>query len=131
MRAAAIALVLLATLLPAAAAAAQSTITCTASVTADLSTTPTLRDLKPSILPVLGFRALPAAGEFKHVARLGGTAVGLYVYRVDEDTAHMRLFEYADEPGELLADTPLGGEMTEMTYRIPGGEEMITAYCYW
>ena len=130
MRAAAIALVLLATLLPAAAAAAQSTITCTASVTADLSTTPTLRDLKPSILPCSVSRRC----RYRRVqarCRARGTAVGLYVYRVDEDTAHMRLFEYADEPGELLADTPLGGEMTEMTYRIPGGEEMITAYCYW
>ena len=88
--------------------------------------------LKPSVLPVLGYRATPGRSEFKHLARLHGVSVGLYVYRVDENKAHMRLFEYDDGDTQgLLADTALRDDLTELTFRAPGSEEMVTAYCYW
>ena len=113
-------------------AVARSTITCAASVTSNLSTVPAIRDLKPSVLPVLEYNAEPDAREFKHVTRLQDVAVGLYVYRVDEATAHMRLFEYGEERHPaLLADTPLSASLTELSFRPPGGDDMVTAYCYW
>lgn len=101
-------------------------VTCAAAVTDGQA----VRDLKPSYLPVLAYKQEPGEGEFKQLAMMGDVPVRLYVYRVNEQSLRMRIFEDGPEGRELLADTDMVGEMTQLSYRSIGGDRMVTAYCY-
>jgi hypothetical protein len=116
---------------PAVAAAQASSITCAASVTHDLGPRQTVKDLKPSILPIVPFGTKPQDREFKHVATIDGAAIGLFVYRVSDGLAHMQLFEREASGNAVLADTALKNDITELSYRSLGGSDLVTAYCYW
>ena len=105
-------------------------VTCAASVTTGIGRAQELRDLKPSSLPVLAYADLPGEREFKHLARIAGEPIRLYVYRVNENLLHMQIFAPAGEGKAVLADTPLAGEMGELTWAPLGGKEMVTAFCY-
>lgn len=131
MRRVALGLAALATLATPVAAAPAASITCTASVTNDLGPRQTIKDLKPSRLPVIAYGATPKEREFKHLATIGGTAIGLFVYRVNEELAHMQLFERGAPGHAILADTALTAEITELSFRSVGGSDLVTAYCYW
>ena len=131
MRGVALWLAALAALATPVAAAPAASITCAASVTNDLGPRQTIKDLKPSILPVIAYGATPGEREFKHLATIGGTAIGLFVYRVNEDLAHMPLFERGAPGHAMLADTAIRGDITELSFRSLGGADLVTAYCYW
>lgn len=123
-------MILACTVVPVAAAPA-STITCAAAVTSDLGPRQTIKDLKPSVLPILAFGAEPGEREYKHIANIDEAAIGLFVYRVNDEIVHMQLFERG-APGEaILADTALTGDVTELSFRSLGGSDLVTAYCYW
>jgi hypothetical protein len=101
-------------------------VTCAAAVTEGQA----VRDLKPSFLPVLPYKQEPGDKEFKQLAMFGDVPVRLYVYRVNEQMLRVRIFEDGPAGRELLADTDLDGEMTQLSYRPIGGDRMVTAYCY-
>lgn len=101
-------------------------VTCAAAVTEGQA----VRDLKPSFLPVLPYNQQPGEGEWKQLALIGDVPVRLYVYRVNENMVRVRIFEDGPACWELLADTDLNGEMTQLSYRPIGGDRMVTAYCY-
>lgn len=101
-------------------------VTCAAAVTIGQN----VRDLDPSFLPVLAYKAVPGERQFKHLAMFGDTPVRLYVYRVNETMIRLRIFEEGKDGQQLLADTDLAGEMTQLSYRSVGGDQMVTAYCY-
>lgn len=101
-------------------------VTCAAAVT----TGQAVRDLDTSWLPVLDYNKEPGEREFKHLAMFGDTPVRLYVYRVNETMIRLRIFEDGAAGRQLLADTELAGEMTQLSYRPVGGDVMVTAYCY-
>lgn len=105
---------------------AATQVTCAAAVTEGQA----VRDLKPSFLPVLPYNQEPGEGEWKQLAVFGEVPVRLYVYRVNEEMIRVRIFEDGPEGRELLADTDLDGEMTQLSYRPIGGDRMVTAYCY-
>jgi len=111
--------------------AAPETVECAAAVTRDLGPRQTLRDLDPTVLPVLDYKAEPKEREFKPLPKLGDVRVGVYVYRVNDAVAHVQIFEYGDKDRAVLADTALNDEVTELTFRPPGGTDMVTVYCYW
>lgn len=114
------------------AAAQPASITCAASVTENLGPQQTLRDLAPFVLPIIAFRAVPEAGQYKRLAILeDGAEVGLSVYRVNETVAHMEIAEIGAAGEDMLADTAIQGPITDLSYRVPGGSEMVTAWCYW
>ena len=101
-------------------------VTCAAAVTVGQD----VRDLKPSFLPVLPYKQEPGDGEWKQLALIGDVPVRLYVYRVNAKTIRLRIFEDGPSGRDLLADTDLSGEMTQLSYRPIGGDRMVTAYCY-
>ncbi len=101
-------------------------VTCAAAVTEGQA----VRDLKPSFLPVLPYKQEPGETEYKQLAMFGDVPVRLYVYRVNEQMIRVRIFEDGPTGRELLADTDLNGEMTQLSYRPIGGDRMVTAYCY-
>ena len=101
-------------------------VTCAAAVTRGQA----VRDLDPSWLPVLDYNKEPREREFKHLAMFGDTPVGLYVYRVNDTMIRLRIFEDGAAGKQLLADTELAGDMTQLSYRSVGGDTMVTAYCY-
>jgi hypothetical protein len=101
-------------------------VTCAGAVTEGQA----VRDLKPSFLPVLPYKAEPGDREFKQLAIFGDVPVRLYVYRVDENMLRVRIFEDGAAGKQLLADTELAGETTQLSYRSIGGDKMVTAYCY-
>jgi hypothetical protein len=101
-------------------------VTCAAAVTEGQA----VRDLKPSFLPVLPYNQQPGDGEWKQLALFGEVPVRLYVYRVNENMVRVRIFEDGPAGRDLLADTDLNGEMTQLSYRPIGGDRMVTAYCY-
>ena len=101
-------------------------VTCAAAVTEGQE----VRDLKPSFLPVLPYKQEPGEGEWKQLAMFGDVPVRLYVYRVNEQMIRLRIFEDGPAGRELLADTGLDGEMTQLSYRPLGGDRMVTAYSY-
>jgi hypothetical protein len=90
-----------------------------------------VRDLKPTVLPILPYGIEPAEGEFKHLMTIGTIPVGLFAYRVNANLVHITIFEPGAEGSDVLADTAMQGSLTELTYRPPGGTEMITVHCYW
>lgn len=89
-----------------------------------------VRDLDPSYLPVLPYKAEPKEREFKQLAMFGDVPVRLYVYRVNEATIRLRIYEDGAGGKQLLADTDLVGDMTQLSYRSLGGDTMVTAWCY-
>ena len=101
-------------------------VTCAAAVTVGQD----VRDLKPSFLPVLPYKQEPGDREWKQLAMFDDVPVRLYVYRVNENMIRLRIFEDGPSGRELLADTDLNGEMTQLSYRPIGGDRMVTAYCY-
>jgi hypothetical protein len=101
-------------------------VTCAAAVTEGQD----VRDLKPSYLPVLPYKQEPTEREFKQLAMFGDVPVRLYVYRVNESILRVRIYEQGAASQELLADTELAGETTQLSYRPIGGDKMVTAYCY-
>jgi hypothetical protein len=132
MRRAALPIALVASLLLPAAAWGQATsISCAAAVTHDLGPRQTIKDLSPSSLPILRYNAVPGEREFKHLATIDGRAIGLFVYRVNENIVHMQVYERDAEGETMLADTALQGDITELSYRPLGGSDLVTAYCYW
>lgn len=127
--AAALALTMLAT--PALAIDSGATsVTCAGAVTTGIGAKQELRDLQPSDLPVLAYAELPGKRQFKQLARIGDDVIRLYVYRVSETVMHMQIFEPTGDGKAVLADTPLAGEMAELTWAPLGGGEMVTVYCY-
>ena len=111
--------------------AAMTTVTCAAGVTTGLGTPQqAVRDIAPTDLPVLAYRAVPAERDYKQLMRLGDVPVRLYVYRVNAEIVHMQIFEESANGKQLLADTVLSGDNAELSYRPPGGREMVTAYCF-
>lgn len=107
-----------------------TSVTCAGAVTTGQGTHQTVRDLKPSELPVLAYSMKPAEREFKQLAVFGDVPVRLYVYRVNENLLRLRIYEDGATGEDLLADTDLSGEVTQLSYRVLGGDEMVTAYCY-
>lgn len=107
-------------------------VTCAAGVTTHMGTNEQrVVDLEPTYVQVLAYSAEPKGREdFMQLMHLGTVPIRLYVYRVTEDLLHMQIFEQTDEGKEVLADTPLIGEMGELTWRTLGGSAMVTAYCY-
>src|SRR5690606_24966378 len=105
---------------------AATEVTCAAAVTEGQA----VRDLKPSFLPVLPYNQEPGEREWKQLALIEEIPVRLYVYRVNEQMLRMRIFEDGSAGRELLADTDLAGEMTQLSYRSIGGDRMVTAWCY-
>jgi hypothetical protein len=105
---------------------AAAEVTCAAAVTKGEA----VRDLQPSILPVLGYKDEPGEQQFKQLAMFGDIPVRLYVYRVNEQMIRVRIYEDGPAGRQLLADTELAGEMTQLSYRPIGGDQMVTAYCY-
>ena len=105
---------------------AATEVTCAGAVTRGQE----VRDLDPSYLPVLPYDAEPKEREFKQLAKLGDVPVRLYVYRVNEAMIRLRIYEQGADSVELLADTDLTGEMTQLSYRSVGGDTMVTAWCY-
>ena len=101
-------------------------VTCAAAVTEGQA----VRDLQPSFLPVLPYKQEPGEGDWKQLALFGDVPVRLYVYRVNAEMIRIRIFEDGPAGRELLADTDLDGEMTQLSYRPIGGDRMVTAYCY-
>lgn len=89
-----------------------------------------LRDLEPSSLPVLAYADLPGEGDFRQLTKVDGVPVRLYVYRVNETLMHVQIFEQRGNAKGVLADTPLAGDITELTWRSLGSSEMVTVYCY-
>ena len=101
-------------------------VTCAAAVTEGQA----VRDLKPSYLPVLPYKQEPTEREFKQLAMFGDVPVRLYVYRVNDSILRVRIYEQGATSQELLADTELAGETTQLSYRPIGSDKMVTAYCY-
>lgn len=89
-----------------------------------------VRDLDPSYLPVLPYNAEPKEREFKQLAMFDEVPVRLFVYRVNEQTVRLRIYEDGEGGMDLLADTDLTGDMTQLSYRSIGGDIMVTAWCY-
>jgi hypothetical protein len=111
--------------------AGATTVSCAAALTTGIgSSDQQLRDLEPSYLPVLAYAALPGEGDFKQLTKIDGVPVRLYVYRVNETLMHLQIFEQHGNEKGVLADTPLAGDMTELTWRSLGSSEMVTVYCY-
>lgn len=107
-----------------------ATVTCTGAVTTGIGGKQELRDLTPSDLPVLAYAELPRDRQFKQLAKIGDEAIRLYVYRVNEQVLHMQIFALDGDGKDVLADTPMAGEVAELTWAPLGGDEMVTAYCY-
>lgn len=105
---------------------AATEITCAGAVTKGQE----VRDLDPSYLPVLPYNTDPKEREFKQLAMFGDVPVRLYIYRVNETMIRLRIYEAGGTANELLADTGLTGEMTQLSYRSVGGDVMVTAWCY-
>jgi hypothetical protein len=117
---------------PAAGVSASATgLTCAAGVTTHIGTKEQrVVDLEPAWLPVLAYAAKPREGEFMALMRFNDVPIRLYVYRVTETLMHMQIFEPAEGGKSVLADTPVAGDMGELTWRSLGGSAMVTAYCY-
>ena len=107
-----------------------TSVTCAAAVTSGIGGAEELRDLKPSDLPVLAYAELPGDRQFKQLTRIGGEAIRLYVYRVNDKLLHMQIFEPVGDGKAVLADTPLAGDAPELTWAPLGGREQVTVYCY-
>lgn len=105
-------------------------VTCAAAVTTGIGGKQELRDLEPSDLPVLAYAELPRDKQFKPLTRIGDEAIRLYVYRVNEKLLHMQIFEPVGDGKVVLADTPLAGDTSELTWAPLGGREQVTVYCY-
>ena len=126
---AAVAFGLLAT--PALAIEASATsVTCAAAVTTGIGGALELRDLEPSDLPVLAYAEMPEDKQFKALTKIGDEEIRLYVYRVNDRLMHMQIFEPTDSGKAVLADTPLAGDTSELTWAPLGGKEQVTVYCY-
>lgn len=111
--------------------AGATSVRCAAALTTGIgSSDQQLRDLEPSYLPILAYATLPGEGDFKQLTKIDGVPVRLYVYRVNDTVMHVQIFEQHDTEKGVLADTPLSGDMTELTWRSVGSSEMVTVYCY-
>jgi hypothetical protein len=123
---------LLLCLLGAPASAQPNSLECAAALTEDFGRpTQAVRDLKPTVLPILAYGAEPGEGDFKHLATIGGVPIRLFAYRVNAEVVHISIFEPGMDGGDVLADTAMQGAITELTYRPLGGTEMVTVHCYW
>ena len=130
-RALASALVLAALSAPALAVDGSATsVTCAGAVTTKLSTQPEVRDLEPSMLPVLAYKAEPKEREYKRLAKFGDVPVDVLVYRVNEKTLRLQIFEDGPNGPQVLADAPLGTDLSDLTYRPIGADQLVTVYCY-
>ena len=111
--------------------AGSTSVTCSAAVTTSLGAADQkLRDLDSSDLPVLAYSAVPGDRQFKQLAKIDDVPIRLYVYRVNDKLLHMQIFEMGASGKGILADTPLSGDVAELTWRQLGGSEMVTAFCY-
>lgn len=111
--------------------ASATSVTCAAAVTTEIGRAgQQVRDLEPSDLPVLAYRELPGEGQFKALTRIGDAPIRLHVYRVNERLLHMQVFTPTEGGKQVLADTPLSGDTSEMTWAPLGGQEQVTVYCY-
>ncbi len=110
--------------------ASASTVTCAGAVTTGLGTRLAVRDLSPTDLPVLAFHSVPKDREYKQLARFGAVQVRMFVYRVSGKELHLQLFEPTTSGNQVLADVALAGELPELSYRAPGGDQIVTVYCY-
>jgi hypothetical protein len=105
-------------------------VTCAAAVTTGIGGVQEVRDLSPSELPVLPYGAQPGERQFKQLARIGEAPIRLFVYRVNETLLHMQVYEAVGDGKAVLADTPLVGEVSELSWGPLGGRELVTVYCY-
>ena len=111
--------------------AGSASVMCSAAVTTGLGAADQkLRDLDASDLPVLAYSAVPGERQFKQLAKINDVPIRLYVYRVNDKLLHMQIFEMGAAGKGILADTPLSGDVAELTWRPLGGNEMVTAFCY-
>ena len=110
--------------------ASATTVTCAAAVTTGIGGNQALRDLEPSDLPVLAYAELPKERQFKSLTKIGDEAIRFYVYRVNDKLLHMQIFEMMPDGKAVLADTPLAGDTSELTWAPLGGREQVTVYCY-
>lgn len=107
-----------------------TSVTCAAAVTTGIGGNQALRDLEPSDLPVLAYAELPKERQFKSLTKIGDEAIRLYIYRVNDKLLHMQIFEMMPDGKAVLADTPLAGDTSELTWAPLGGREQVTVYCY-
>jgi len=110
--------------------ASATSVSCAAAVTTGIGGQQELRDLEPSELPVLAYAELPGDRQFKALTKIGNEAIRLYVYRVNDMLLHMQIFEPVGDGKAVLADTPLAGDTSELTWAPLGGREQVTVYCY-
>lgn len=111
--------------------ASATSVTCAAAVTTGIGgAAQQLRDLEPSDLPVLAYRELPGERQFKALTTIGDASIRLYVYRVNEKLLHMQIFTPIENGKQVLADTPLAGDTSELTWAPLGGQEQVTVYCF-
>jgi hypothetical protein len=110
--------------------ASATSVTCAAAVTTGIGGDQKLRDLKPSDLPVLAYAELPEDRQSKSLTKIGEASIRLYVYRVNENLMHMQVYQPLGGGKAVLADTPLFGDTSELTWAPLGGREQVTVYCY-
>jgi hypothetical protein len=109
---------------------AATSITCAAAVTTGIGGNQALKDLEPSELPVLAYADVPKDQQFKQLTKIDAAPIRLYVYRVNATLLHMQIFQPTDTGKAVLADTPLSGDVSELTWAPLGGREQVTVDCY-
>ena len=110
--------------------ASATSVTCAAAVTTGIGGNQALRDLEPSDLPVLAYAALPEGRQYKVLTTIGEASIQLYVYRVNDKLMHMQIYAPTGDGKQVLADTPLAGDTSELTWATLHGTEQVTVYCY-